>query len=227
MRKGRERGCGLQSCSLQPRPWHLRATRPSRTYHGMIRLFSTLALVAALTAAAKPKTYPVARIKTPQGTILIYLDPRTPNHDSSFIALAKAHYWDTLTFNRVVHAFVIQGGCPDTPAGFKDSPYLLKPEFNDSLKHVYGAFGAGRDDNPQMLSAGCQFYIVTNPKGEARLDGKYTVYGKVIKGMDVVETIDAAKVDSTHKPLTPVTLKIDVMWFTAEQLKTYGVSVAS
>ena len=184
-------------------------------------------IVAALSfLAAKPTTYPVARISTPQGEILILLSPLTPKHDSSFIALAKRHYWDSLTFNRVVHAFVIQGGCPDTKEGFSGSPYLLQPEFNDSLTHTYGALGAGRDNNPQMLSAGCQFYLVTNPKGEHRLDNKYTVYGHVIKGMDVVEAIDIVKVDSTSAPLTPVTLKVDVIWLSADQLKRYGVSVA-
>ena len=183
-------------------------------------------LLALALLALKPATYPVARIRTPQGEILILLTPQTPKHDSSFIALAKQHYWDTLTFNRVVHEFVIQGGCPDTPEGFAGSPYLLKPEFNDSLTHTYGALGAGRDNNPQMLSAGCQFYIVTNPKGEHRLDNKYTVYGHVIKGMDVVEAIDLVKVDSTNKPKTPVTLKVDVVWLSAEQLKPYGVTVS-
>ncbi|HUO51496.1 MAG TPA: peptidylprolyl isomerase [Gemmatimonadaceae bacterium] len=189
-------------------------------------LVLTAALLIATAAVPKPATYPVARIRTPQGEILVLLSPKTPKHDSSFVALAASHYWDTLTFNRVVHGFVIQGGCPDTKEGFAGSPYLLKPEFDDSLRHVYGAFGAGRDDNPQMLSAGCQFYIVTNPKGEARLDGKYTVYGMVIHGMDVVETIDRLPVDSTHRPLTPVTLKIDVIRLTAGELKQYGVTAA-
>src|SRR5215471_11936412 len=95
-----------------------------------------LATAAAFTIAltiSKPTTYPVARIATPQGEILILLASQTPHHDSSFIALAKQHYWDSLTFNRVVHNFVIQGGCPDTPEGFGGSPYLLKPEFSDSL----------------------------------------------------------------------------------------------
>ena len=189
-------------------------------------LLATAAAVSLALTASKPTTYPVARISTPQGEILILLSPLTPKHDSSFIALAKQHYWDSLTFNRVVHNFVIQGGCPDTKEGFAGSPYLLEPEFSDSLTHTYGALGAGRDNNPQMLSAGCQFYLVTNPMGEHRLDNKYTVYGHVIKGMDVVEAIDIVKVDSTSTPLTPVTLKVDVIWLSADQLKRYGVSVA-
>ena len=104
-----------------------------------------------------------------------------------------------------------QGGCPDTPAGFTGSPYNLAPEFNDSLRHVYGAVGAGRDDNPQKLSAGCQFYIVANKNGLARLDGNYTVYGQVIKGMDVVEAIVSVPTDSSDAPLTPIPLHVDVI----------------
>ena len=132
----------------------------------MPRLLLTLAtaLLLALPRRDAP-TYPVGRIRTDMGEILFYLYPQTPNHQASFIKLAGQHYWDSLTFNRVIKNFVAQGGCPDTPAGFKGSPYNLAPEFNDSLRHVYGAVGAGRDDNPEKLSAGCQFYIVANKNG--------------------------------------------------------------
>ena len=116
-----------------------------------------------------------------------------------------------------------QGGCPDTPAGFAGSPYNLAPEFNDSLRHVYGAVGAGRDDNPEKLSAGCQFYIVANKAGLKRLDGNYTVYGQVIKGMDVVEKIVSVPKDSTDPPLTPISLHVDVIEMTAAQLAKYGL----
>lgn len=161
----------------------------------------------------------VGRIRTPQGEILFLLHDATPRHKESFLRLAAAHYWDSLTFNRVIKGFVIQGGCPDTPEGFSDSPYLLAPEFTDSLKHIYGAVGAGRDDNPGELSAGCQFYIVVNPKGIPRLDNHYTVYGQVIKGMDVVEQIASAPKDSTDTPRTPVSLHVDVITLTAEELR--------
>lgn len=183
----------------------------------------TASLLAFSPAAeqAKPK-YPVGRIRTPLGEILFYLHPGTPRHQASFIKLAKAHYWDSLTFNRVIPNFVAQGGCPDTPAGFKGSPYNLAPEFVDSLKHVYGAVGAGRDDNPEKLSAGCQFYIVANRNGLKRLDGNYVVFGQVFKGMDVVETIVASPRDSTDQPYTPITLKVDVIRMSAEELAKQG-----
>jgi peptidyl-prolyl cis-trans isomerase B (cyclophilin B) len=187
----------------------------------MVRFVLTIIALASLSAPS----YPVGRIQTPLGEILFYLYPETPHHRDSFIKLAGEHYWDSLTFNRVIKNFVAQGGCPDTPAGFKGSPYNLAPEFNDSLRHVYGAVGAGRDDNPEKLSAGCQFYIVANKDGLKRLDGNYTVYGQVFKGMDVVEKIVSVPKDSTDQPLTPITLHIDVIEMTAEELEKYGMKV--
>ena len=192
----------------------------------MLKLFALLSASALFALPVlNPVTYPVGRIRTDKGEILFYLYPQTPNHQASFIKLANAHYWDSLTFNRVIKNFVAQGGSPDTPAGFKGSPYNLAPEFNDSLRHVYGAVGAGRDDNPQKLSAGCQFYIVANKSGLARLDGNYTVYGQVIKGMDVVEAIVSVPTDSTDAPLVPIPLHIDVIEMTAAQLAGYGFRV--
>ena len=182
-------------------------------------------LLAAPVLSGAPrteKTYQVGRIETRLGEILFVLDDETPRHKASFIKLAGEHYWDTLTFNRVIKNFVAQGGCPDTPEGFSKSPYLLAPEFRDSLRHVYGAVGAGRDDNPQQLSAGCQFYIVANKNGLPRLDDHYTVYGQVFKGMDVVEAIVSQPTDSTNKPLTPIPLHVDVITMSADSIARYG-----
>lgn len=153
------------------------------------------------------------------GEILFWMYDETPNHKVSFMHLAEANYWDTLTFNRVINNFVIQGGCPDTPEGFTDSTYLLKPEFRDSIRHVYGAVGIGRDNNPDKLSATCQFYIVQNKEGLARLDGDYMIFGKVLKGMDVVDAIAAVKTDSTDAPLTPIMLDVNVINMTSDEIK--------
>jgi peptidyl-prolyl cis-trans isomerase B (cyclophilin B) len=190
----------------------------------MRRLLLTLLLTAPLVSAAPTvdKSYQVGRIETRLGEILFVLDDQTPHHKASFVKLAGEHYWDTLTFNRVIKNFVAQGGCPDTPEGFSKSPYLLAPEFRPELRHVYGAVGAGRDDNPKQLSAGCQFYIVANKAGLPRLDDHYTVFGQVFKGMDVVEAIVSQPKDSTNKPDTAIPLHIDVVTMTSAELQRQG-----
>lgn len=185
-------------------------------------LLTLFVLLQSAAFAQKGKKYQVGQIKTNMGEILFWLYDETPNHKASFVKLANENYWDSLTFNRVIKNFVAQGGCPDTPAGFSDSPYLLKPEFNAKIRHVYGAVGAGRDDNPGMLSAGCQFYIVQNKEGLARLDDKYTVFGQVFKGMDIVDKIVSVKTDSTDTPLKPITLKVQVIQMSGEDLKKNG-----
>jgi len=171
----------------------------------------TILITIFILSFAQEKTFQIGQIKTPKGEILVWLYNETPNHKKSFIELANKGYWDSLTFNRVIPNFVAQGGCPDTPEGFNDPEYLLTPEFNDSLLHTYGALGAGRDGNPQKLSARCQFYIVQNKDGLHRLDGDYTVFGKVIKGMDVVDAIVNVERDSTDAPLTPITLDVNMI----------------
>lgn len=180
-----------------------------------------------LTSCATEKKYQIGQIKTPKGEILVWLYDETPNHKASFIALANDGYWDSLTFNRVIPNFVIQGGCPDTPEGFNDPTYLLNPEFSKDLLHDYGAFGAGRDDNPGKLSARCQFYIVQNPEGLHRLDGDYTIFGKVIKGMDIVNTIANVKRDSLDKPLAPISLGVNIISMNRSDLKEISFMLPS
>jgi len=187
----------------------------------MYKLF--LPVLFLLSTCGNQTKLEVGQIKTPKGEILIWLYDETPNHKQSFLQLAKNGYWDSLTFNRVIPDFVAQGGCPDTPEGFNDPEYLLEPEFNDKLSHEYGAVGAGRDDNPGKLSARCQFYIVQNKNGVHRLDGDYTVFGKVIKGMDVVDAIVNSPRDSIDQPLTPISLDVNIIEMNAEELKVFTV----
>ena len=185
---------------------------------------SLLACFIALTISIQihAQKLSVVRIKTPYGKIFFSLSDETPLHKNSFIQLVKKGYFNSYTFNRVIPNFVIQGGCPDTPEGFTDTSMLLAPEFEPGLKHIYGAVGAGRDDNPQMNSARCQFYIVQDRNGISRLDGKYTVFGQVIKGMDVVDKIVNVKRDSTDEPLVKIPLKVSVVFLSAKRAKAYN-----
>lgn len=176
-------------------------------------------IVCSLSFSQTSKKVPIGEIKTPYGKILISLDDKTPNHRDSFIELANAGYWDTLTFNRVIPNFVNQGGCPDTEEGFNDPEYLLAPEITSELTHIYGAVGAGRDGNPEKISARCQFYIIQNPEGVHRLDGDYTVFGQVVQGMDVVETIAHLETDDNDEPLKPVTMKIKIKYLAPSKIE--------
>lgn len=91
----------------------------------MKSLFAFYAIIFIIACSPNKKntmTYDVGQIKTPMGEMLFVFSDLTPNHKASFIQLANEHYWDTLTFNRVIKDFVIQGGCPDAPEGFSDSP---------------------------------------------------------------------------------------------------------
>ncbi|WP_137401831.1 peptidylprolyl isomerase [Echinicola rosea] len=184
-------------------------------------IFGTCLALLSCTSSAEKK-YQIGQITTPKGEMLFWLYDETPQHRESFIQLANAHYWDSLTFNRVIEGFVIQGGCPDTPAGFGDSPYLLKPEFVDSIRHVYGAVGAGRDDNPEKLSAGCQFYLVHDKDGIPRLDDNYTIFGQVFKGLDVLDAIAKVPTDSTDTPLEDITMEVNVLEMSASELEQFG-----
>ncbi|MCL6257505.1 peptidylprolyl isomerase [Aquiflexum sp. TKW24L] len=181
-------------------------------------IFIVIAYIFSSFSFAQEKN-PIGLIETPKGNIYIRLFDETPKHRQSFIQLAEAGYWDSLTFNRVIPNFVAQAGCPDTEEGFKDPEYLLEPEFVKGITHIYGAVGAGRDDNPGKLSARCQFYIVQNKNGLHRLDNDYTVFGQVVKGMDIVDQIVYQKRDSKDEPVNPITLKIKMLYLTKAELE--------
>lgn len=185
--------------------------------------FSLLMLTLACQQGNKNlKKIQLAQVITPYGEMLFSLSDKTPEHKASFIRLAQANYWDSLTFNRVIEDFVIQGGCPDTPAGFTDPDYLIAPEFNDSLKHAYGALGMGRDNNPDKNSAICQFYIVHNKNGLARLDGDYMIFGQLVKGWNVLDSLGKAPTDSLDSPITPITMNVNVITLNEANYKEKG-----
>jgi cyclophilin family peptidyl-prolyl cis-trans isomerase len=106
-----------------------------------------------------------------------------PKTVENFVTLAKKGFYDGLTFHRVVADFVVQGGCPQG-TGTGGPGYTLKAEFNKQ-KHVRGALAMARSQHPD--SAGSQFYICYGPT--PHLDGNYTVFGRVVSGMEHVDRI--------------------------------------
>ncbi|MEW6661938.1 MAG: peptidylprolyl isomerase [Bacillota bacterium] len=124
-----------------------------------------------------------AVIQTEKGDIVLQLHENdAPNTVKNFESLAKKGFYDGLTFHRVVPGFVIQGGCP-MGTGTGGPGYTIKCEINPN-KHVRGALSmAHRGPN----TGGSQFFICHD--AFPHLDGKHTVFGQVIDGMEVVDKI--------------------------------------
>jgi peptidyl-prolyl cis-trans isomerase B (cyclophilin B) len=106
-----------------------------------------------------------------------------PKTVENFVALAKKGFYNGLTFHRVVPDFVVQGGCPKGN-GTGGPGYQIKAEFNKQ-KHLRGAVAMARSQHPD--SAGSQFYICYGPT--PHLDGNYTVFGRVVAGIEHVDRI--------------------------------------
>ncbi len=178
-----------------------------------------LLLLIGCNKSDKAVEYPIGLVQTRLGDMYFWLYDETPNHKAKFIELAKEKHYDAFTFNRVIKKFVIQGGCPDSVQYFENSPYLLEPEFIDSIGHSYGALGMGRDSNPGKLSNACQFYIVNEEAGLPNLDNNYMIFGKLIKGFDVLETIEVEETNSDNQPLTNIPLNVSIQYLSEKKLK--------
>jgi cyclophilin family peptidyl-prolyl cis-trans isomerase len=130
----------------------------------------------------------LATIKTDKGDIVCELYPdQAPQTVNNFVYLSRAGFYDGLTFHRVVPDFVIQGGDP-LGKGNGGPGYTIPAEIG--LPHTKGALACARlpdQANPERDSSGSQFYITL--AATPHLDGAYTVFGQVIEGMSVVESI--------------------------------------
>jgi peptidyl-prolyl cis-trans isomerase B (cyclophilin B) len=147
-----------------------------------------------------------AVLETSAGPITVEFFPdRAPEHVRNFLRLASIGVYDGTSFHRVVRGFVIQTGALTSrgPLTEKQQKLVrsLQPEFNDT-KHIKGILSMARGDDP--ASAMTSFFIVT---GDApSLDGKYTVFGRVIDGLAVVEAIEQAPVNG-EAPAARIDLK--------------------
>lgn len=172
----------------------------------------------------------------------------TPKHRDNFVKLTKSKIFNGTLFHRVIKAFMIQGGDPDSKnaaagkeLGNGEVGYTIPAEFRDSLFHQKGALGAAREDNPDKASSGCQFYIVQGKKfsdaqldtveikrlhfkipawerevyknigGSPHLDRNYTVFGQVVKGIELVDSVAVVPTDKNDRPKTDVKMEISVL----------------
>jgi cyclophilin family peptidyl-prolyl cis-trans isomerase len=149
-----------------------------------------------------------AVLDTSMGKITLEFFPNAaPKHVENFKTLARKGFYDGVKFHRVIKGFMIQAGDPNSkdndPSndGSGNAGYKLQAEFTN-IPHKRGILSMARGGDPN--SASCQFFIVH--QDSAHLDNQYTVFGRVISGMDVVDKIANTPV-SGSKPVTPVVIK--------------------
>ena len=185
--------------------------------HPLFSLIATLTLsIAALPAVrAAADVKEVAVLKTSAGEMVVEFWPEVaPKTVENFIKLAKEGFYDGTAFHRIIKDFMIQGGDPlskdpgkEAMWGTGDSGKRLKAEFNER-KHDFGVISMARSANPD--SASCQFFICLGPTPQ--LDSKYTAFGRLIKGADVLKKLGSTPVGQSpsgepSKPLERVTLE--------------------
>lgn len=157
------------------------------------------------------------RISTRFGNIDIQLFKNTPYHRANFIYLTKKGYFNGTTFHRVVPNFIIQGGNSDRYETAKKrgeiGKYLLPPDTRKGYKHHRGVISmpSSEIENPHKLASPYEFFIVQQTPGAYHLDGSYTVFGKVISGMDVVDKINKQRIDNRETPLTNVFMEVFII----------------
>ena len=162
-------------------------------------LLTVVSLVGCSSSKTKQKTKKTKTLKgnyqveikiKDYGTIYAEIDADTaPITVTNFVNLCKNHFYDGLTFHRIIKDFMIQGGDPNGD-GTGGSEETIKGEFSDNgvenpLKHTRGALSMARSQDND--SASSQFFIVQ--KTASHLDGQYAVFGYVYEGMDIVDKI--------------------------------------
>jgi peptidyl-prolyl cis-trans isomerase B (cyclophilin B) len=176
--------------------------------------------VAPVPSPPPPSVGPRAIIKTKFGDMHLKFYPDVaPNHVGNFIKLAKSGFYDGTIFHRVIPGFMIQGGDPNTknslrkdtygqggPKDEKGNPILLKAEFSD-IPHKRGIVSMARAN--ERDTAGSQFFIVVEPSHF--LDGKYTVFGEVVRGLGVADKIVALARNAQDLPNERIEITVTIV----------------
>ena len=180
-------------------------------------LFAGLTLGSAVVAAAPATALdptPHVALKTSMGEIVLELDQeKAPQSVANFLQYVNSGYYKGTVFHRVIDGFMIQGGGFDKNMKQKATKAPIKNEAQNGLQNVTYSIAMARTGDPHSATA--QFFINVNNNGALDYPGRdgfgYTVFGKVIKGMDVVDKIKAVPVadKGPHQnvPVTPVVIE--------------------
>jgi peptidyl-prolyl cis-trans isomerase B (cyclophilin B) len=207
------------------------------THKKIIASFILLFAISVAFAGNSDKKNPVVLIKTNKGDITVMLYNDTPEHRDNFLKLAKEGFYEGRIFHRVINQFMIQAGWtkegPDNPDYLIEAE-INKNHIHK--KGALAAARKGDNVNPERKSSGCQFYIVQGRKlneqmlsqfearsgmeyteeqrkiyktkgGTPHLDGKYTVFGEVIQGLEIVEKIAAVETGQGNRPKQDVIIE--------------------
>jgi peptidylprolyl isomerase len=143
-----------------------------------------------------------AEVATSKGAMTIALDPiAAPKTVNSFVFLARYHYFDGIAFHRIIPGFVLQGGDP-TGSGSGGPGYRFEDELPQAGRYELGSLAMA---NAGPNTNGSQFFVISGPSGE-RLPPQYSLFGKVVSGLDVVAAIDEVGTNS-GKPTETVTIE--------------------
>ncbi|MBC8492081.1 MAG: peptidylprolyl isomerase [Candidatus Marinimicrobia bacterium] len=176
----------------------------------IIALFFSILIITGIADAESKK---IAVISTQYGDIYIeFFSDKAPKHVKNFYKLALSGFYNGTTFHKVVPGFLIQGGDPSTREDNKRNDgsgipgYNLDGEIN-GIPHDRGIVSMAKNDKP--MSSGSQFFIVV--KNSRFLDNKYTAFGRVVQGTDVVDTIVSQPRDAKDNPLARIEMKVKII----------------
>jgi cyclophilin family peptidyl-prolyl cis-trans isomerase len=144
-----------------------------------------------------------AEIVTSLGALTVALDPvAAPRTVNNFVFLARYHYYDGVIFHRIIRGFMCQGGDP-TGTGRGGPGYRFDDELPQAGRYEIGSLAMA---NAGPNTNGSQFFIVSGPSG-VRLPPQYSLFGKVVKGLDVVTQMEAVDTDRSDKPRADVVIE--------------------
>jgi cyclophilin family peptidyl-prolyl cis-trans isomerase len=143
-----------------------------------------------------------ATMDTSMGTLVISLDPiNAPKTTNNFVFLALNHYYDGIIFHRIIKGFVCQGGDPQG-SGMGGPGYRFEDELPKPGKYAIGSLAMA---NAGPNTNGSQFFIISGQSG-CTLPPLYSLFGQVVKGLDVVEAMQNVETDGRDRPRTDVVI---------------------
>ena len=175
----------------------------------ILKLFS-VAVLAAITAAASAEAAPKVAMKTSMGDLVIEVYPdKAPKTVENFLAYVKSGFYNGTVFHRVINGFMVQGGGYDTNMREKPPRAPIQNEAKNGLKNRAYTIAMARTPDPHSASA--QFFINVNDNAFLDYPGQdgwgYAVFGKVISGMETVDKIKSVETDRRDKPKANVVIE--------------------